>query len=65
MSSGCLPDRIPVTTWNQGGKTTEDTNTHSPNISPRKAPKQVQYNFTGDNKKGKDRCILAYLHTAC
>ena len=55
MSSGCLPDLIPVTTWNQGGKTPKDTNIHSPNISPRKAPKQAEHNFTGDNGKGKDR----------
>ena len=53
MSSGCLPDRIP-TTWNQGGKTPKDTNIHSPNISPRKAPKQAEQNFTADNGKGKD-----------
>ena len=63
MSSGCLPDRIP-TTWNQGGKTPKDTNIHSPNISPRKAPKQAEQNFTADNGKGKDCQILAYLRMA-
>ena len=59
-SSGCLPDCIPVTAWNQGGKTPKDTNISSPNISPRKTPEQAEQNFTGDNRKGKDRYILAY-----